>query len=71
MAKKLRKPRKRIGLSGLFLIIVAPWLIMGAVAAALSYSGTNETLAVFGGLAAALATTYLAKIFVDRRTGRR
>jgi len=65
MARKLRKPHTP--LPRLFIYLLIPWLVMGAVSVALVTMGWGSLTIFVGALGAALITTYLIRIYEKRR----
>ncbi len=68
MAKKIRKtPKVRMSPRRLFIILVAPWIILGVVALALFEAGLPDYVAIIVGLGSSLLVTYLIRVRDVRR----
>jgi len=65
MAKKLRKIRTTPG--RLFLLLLAPWLVMAAIATVMIATGAPDYIAILVALAGSLVATYLIRMHEARR----
>ena len=65
MAKKIR--RTRLSLPLLFCLLLAPWVVMGIVAAVAFYSGLPDYAAIVVALAASLSVTFFIRGYVLKR----
>jgi hypothetical protein len=67
MAKKIRKTRRLTTPKRLFVLLVVPWIVMGALIVVLFNAGAPDYLAVLGGLAGSLAVIYYIREHESRR----
>lgn len=66
MAKKIRKP-KRPSLGRIFLLLLTPWIVMGAVAVLAFKAGASDVVAVSVGLIASLIVTLIIRGMMPKR----
>jgi membrane associated rhomboid family serine protease len=66
MAKKIRK--RRTSPMQIFVLLLIPWVIMGAVAYGLYVAGAEDYVAIIAGLAASLLVTMIIRQRMPKRT---
>jgi len=69
MARKLR--RRKITLGRVFVLLLVPWIVLGAIAAALYKIGLPDYVAILAGLAGSLVVTFLIRNHESRVRGTR
>jgi hypothetical protein len=68
MAKKIRKTRMTTG--RVFILLIIPWAVMGAVALAAFAAGAPDYVAIILALAGSLLVTYVIRERLPKTRGR-